>query len=75
MKHKGEMFQHFLNFKVMVEKGKGVSIKCLRSSGKGKYFSSEFNEYWKERGIQRKYSCGYSPHHDGIDERNNRHIA
>jgi hypothetical protein len=27
MKHKGEVFQHFLNFKVMVEKEKGVSIK------------------------------------------------
>jgi len=31
MKHKGEVFQHFLNFKIMVEKEKGVSIKCLRS--------------------------------------------
>jgi hypothetical protein len=26
MKHKGEVFQHFLNFKVMAEKEKGVSI-------------------------------------------------
>jgi hypothetical protein len=32
MKHKGEMFQHFLSFKVMVEKEKGVNIKCLRSN-------------------------------------------
>jgi hypothetical protein len=28
MKHKGEMFQHFLNFKTMLEKEKGVNIKC-----------------------------------------------
>jgi len=61
MKHKGEMFQHFLNFKAMVEKEKGVSIKCLRSDGRGDYFSNEFNEYLKEHGIQRKYSCSYSP--------------
>jgi transposase InsO family protein len=61
MKHKGEMFQHFLNFKAMVEKEKGVSIKCLRSDGGGKYFSNEFSEYLKEHGIQRKYSCSYSP--------------
>jgi hypothetical protein len=27
MKHKGGVFQHFLNFKAMVEKEKGVSIK------------------------------------------------
>jgi hypothetical protein len=32
MKHKGEMFQHFLSFKNMVEKEKGVNIKCLRSN-------------------------------------------
>jgi hypothetical protein len=50
MKHKGEMFQHFLNFKV-VEKEKGVSIKCLRSNGGGEYFSKEFSEYLKEHGI------------------------
>jgi hypothetical protein len=55
MKHKGEVFQHFLNFKAMVEKEKGVAIKCMRSDGGGKYFSNEFNEYLKEHGIQRKY--------------------
>jgi len=31
MKHKGEMFQHFLSFKTMMEKEKCVNIKCLRS--------------------------------------------
>jgi hypothetical protein len=74
MKHKGEVFQHFLNFKVMVEKEKGVSIKCLRSDGGGEYFSNEFSEYLKEHGIQRKYSCSYSPQQNGIAERKNRHI-
>jgi hypothetical protein len=52
MKHKGEIFQHFLNFKAMVEKDKGVSIKCLRSNARGEYFSNEFIEYLKEHGIQ-----------------------
>jgi hypothetical protein len=59
MKHKGEMFQHFLNFKAMIEKG--VNIKCLRSDGGGEYFSKDFSEYLKEHGIQKKYSCSYSP--------------
>jgi transposase InsO family protein len=59
----------------MVEKEKGVSIKCLRSDGRGEYFSKEFSEYLKEHGIQRKYSCSYSPHQNGIVERKNRHIA
>jgi len=75
MKHKGEVFQHFFNFKAMVEKEKGVSIKCLRSDGGGKYFSNEFNEYLKEHGIQRKYSCSYSPQHNGVPERKNKHIV
>jgi len=75
MKHKGEVFQHFLNFKVMMEKEKGVTIKCLRSNGRGEYFSNELNEYLKEHGIQRKYSCSYSPHQNGVFERKNKHIV
>jgi uncharacterized protein YigE (DUF2233 family) len=35
IKHKGEMFQHFLNFKAMVKKEKCMNIKCLRSDGEG----------------------------------------
>jgi hypothetical protein len=75
MKHKGEVFQHFLNFKAMVEKEKGMSIKCLRSDGRGEYFSKEFSEYLKEHGIQRKYSCSYSPQQNGVVERKNMHIV
>ncbi len=75
MKHKGEMFQHFLNFKAMVEKEKGVNIKCLRSNGRGEYFSNEFSEYLKEHGIQKKYSCSYSPQQNGVAERKNKHIV
>jgi transposase InsO family protein len=75
MKHKGEVFQHFLNFKTMVEKEKGVSIKCLRSDGGGEYFSNEFSEYLKEHGIQRKYSCSCSPQQNGIAKRKNMHIT
>jgi transposase InsO family protein len=59
----------------MVEKEKGVSIKCLRSDGGREYFSKEFNEYLKEYGIQRKYSCSYPPQQNGIAERKNRHIV
>jgi transposase InsO family protein len=75
MKHKAEMFQHFLNFKAMVEKEKGVNIKCLRFDGRGEYFSKEFSEYLKKHGIQRKYSCSYSPQQNGVAKRKNRHIV
>jgi hypothetical protein len=75
MKHKGEVFQHFLNFKAIVEKEKGVNIKCLRFDGGGEYFSNEFSEYLKEHGIQRKYSCNYSPQQNEVVKRKNKHIA
>jgi hypothetical protein len=75
MKHKGEVFQHFLNFKAMVEKEKGMSIKCLWFDGGGKYFSNEFSEYLKEHGIRRKYSCSYSPQQNGVVEKKNMHIT
>jgi transposase InsO family protein len=75
MKHKGEVFQHFLNFKAMVEKEKGVNIKCLRFDRGGEYFSNEFSEYLKEHGIQKKYSCTYSPQQNGVAKKKNRHIT
>ncbi len=53
----------------------GVSMKCLKFDGGGEYFSKEFNEYLKEHGIQRKYSCIYSPQLNGVAERKNRHIV
>jgi hypothetical protein len=42
--------------------------------GGGEYFSKEFSEYLKEYGIQKKYSCSYSPQQNGIVERKNKHI-
>ncbi len=75
MKPKNEMFQHFLNFKVMVEKENCVNIECLRFNGGEKYFSNEFSEYLKKHGIQKKYSCSYSPQQNGVVERKNMHIS
>ncbi len=68
------MFQHFLSFKAMLEKEKGENIKCLRFNGGGEYFSNEFSEYLKEHGIQRKYSCSYSPQYNGVVKKKNMHI-
>ena len=75
MKHKSEVFSHFKGFNAMVEKEKGMQIKVLRSDGGGEYFSKEFSDYLKEKGIQRKYSCRSTPQQNGVAERKNRHIA
>jgi hypothetical protein len=52
-----------------------MNIKCLRSNGRGKCFSNEFDEYLKEQKIQKKYSCNYSPHQNKVVERDNMHIV
>ena len=45
MKEKSEVFQHFKNFKAMVEKETRMYIKCLRLDGGGEYFSNEFSKF------------------------------
>ena len=75
MKEKSEVFSHFQNFKVMVEKQTGHYVQCLRSDGGGEYFSNEFSSFLKKHGIQRQFSCRYTPQQNGVAERKNRHIA
>ncbi|MCO5566386.1 hypothetical protein L7F22_020063 [Adiantum nelumboides] len=75
MKEKSEVFTHFQNFKAMVEKQIGNFVQCLRLDGGGEYFSHKFINFLKKHGIQRQFSCRYTPQHNGVAERKNRHIA
>ncbi|MCO5574979.1 hypothetical protein L7F22_028776 [Adiantum nelumboides] len=75
MKEKSEVFTHFQNFKVMAEKQTGKYVQCLRSDGGGEYFSNEFSSFLKKHGIQRQFTCRYTPQQNGVTERKNRHIA
>ena len=75
MKEKSEVFTHFQNFKALVEKQTGNYIQCLRSDGGGEYISNEFTNFLKKHGIQRQFSCRYTPQQNGVAERKNRHIA
>ena len=50
-------------------------MQCLRSNGGGEYFSNEFSNFLKKHGIQRQFSCRYTPQQNGVAERKNRHIA
>jgi hypothetical protein len=58
----------------MVEKEKDMNIKWLRFDGRGIFFSNEFSEYLKEQKIQKKYSCSYSLHQNGVVKRKNMHF-
>ena len=60
MKEKSEVFAHFQNFRMLVEKQTGMHVKCLRSDGGGEYFSNEFFEYLRKNEIQRHFTCRYT---------------
>jgi hypothetical protein len=58
---------------MLAEKQTGLQVKCLRSDGGGEYFSNEFTIYLKMHGIQRQFTCRYTPQQNGVAERKNRH--
>lgn len=74
MKEKSEVFTHFQNFRVMVEKQTRKQVKCLRSDGGGEYFSSEFSGYLQKDGIETVIMRN-TPQQNSVAERKNRHIA
>ncbi|MCO5564845.1 hypothetical protein L7F22_018513 [Adiantum nelumboides] len=59
----------------MAEKQIGKYVHCLRSDGGGEYFSNEFGSFLKKHGIQRQFTCRYTPQQNGVVEQKNRHIA
>ena len=62
---------YFKQFKVMVEKRTGKSIKCLRTYNGGEFTSVEFEQYCKDEGIVRHKIVVYTPQQNGVVERMN----
>ena len=52
MRNKSEVFQHFKDFKPMVEKKIELQIKTLRSNGGGEYVSNEFLDFLQKHSIR-----------------------
>ncbi|MCO5571239.1 hypothetical protein L7F22_024975 [Adiantum nelumboides] len=75
MKEKSEVFTYFQNFKAMVEKQTRNFVQFLRSNGGGEYFSNKFSNFLTKHGVQRQFSCRYTPQQNGVVERKNRHIV
>jgi len=72
VKLKSQAFDVFLNFQKMVELESGRKIKILRTDGGGEYASRAFDDYCATNGIQRQYTCSYTPQQNGVAERRNR---
>ena len=70
-----EVFNCFRDIKGFVETETGRKIKCLRSDGSKEYFSSQFNGYLQQMGIQCEFSCRYTPEQNGVAERKNRSVV
>ncbi|KAM1200156.1 hypothetical protein ACFX2J_016448 [Malus domestica] len=58
----------------MVEKEKGLSVKCLRTDRGGEFTSTEFTNFCKENGIKRQLTTAYTPQQNGVAERKNRTV-
>ena len=75
LKSKSEVFQHFKNFKSMVENHKNGSIKYLRSDNGGEFCSKEFENYLRSVGIIHQTTNSYTPEQNGMSERLNRTLV
>ena len=71
LKKKADVFNIFKQFKEMVEKRTGKSIKCLRTINGGEFTSIEFEQYCKDEGIVRHKIVVYTPQQNVVAERMN----
>ncbi len=68
------MFDKFKAYKALVETQTGMKIKTLRSDNGGEFVSKNFDDFWRECGIQRRTSAPSTPQQNGVAERTNRTI-
>ena len=72
LKHKGEVFQKFREWKALVEKSTECKVKTLRCDNGGEYTSAEFIAYLTQEGIKHELTTPHTPQQNGAAERLNR---
>lgn len=73
--NKDEVFEHFRNFKNLVENETNHKIKIIRSDNGGEFINYKLQAYLKENGIKHHTTVPYSPQQNGVAERANRTIV
>ncbi|CAL9012563.1 unnamed protein product [Prunus brigantina] len=73
-KTKGEVSSRFQQFYQMVETQFHAKIQVLRSDNDGEFLNHDLNQFLQDYGIIRQRSCPYTPQHNGVAERKNRHL-
>ena len=69
MKTKGEAFEKFKTFKVLVEQETHTELRTFRTDRGGEFTSHYFHAYCEKHGIKRDFTAPYSPQHNGVVER------
>jgi len=72
LRQKSEALEAFKNFKALAENHTGKRIRYLQSDNGREYLSSQFEEYLKNCGIQRRLTVPHTPQQNGVAERKNR---
>ena len=75
LKHKDEVFEHFLEWKTLAEKSIGTKLKVLRTDNGGEYTSKKFERYLKSEGIRHERTVPKTPEQNGVAERLNRTLV
>lgn len=72
LKEKGDTFSKFKKLKGVIEQETEERIKTLRTDRGGEFVSQEFNDVYKDSGINRHLMAPYTPQQNGVVERKNR---
>ena len=75
IKRKSDVFKCFCEWRSLVEKSFGRSVKCFRTDNGGEFTSDEFEGYLKDNGIKHKLTIPKSPQQNGVAERMNRTLV
>ena len=75
MKTRAKLFSIFQNFHVEIRIQFNTSIHILRSDNAKKYFSMSFSLFMSSHGILHRSSYAYTPQHNGVAKRKNRHLV
>ena len=75
LKHKSQVFEKFLEWKALIEKSSGETLKILRTDNGGEYKSAEFHNYLKKEGIRHERTIPKTPEQNGVAKSMNRTLV
>ena len=75
MKNRAELFSIFHNSHAEVRTQFNTSIRILQSDNAKEYLSGPFSSFMSSHRIFLQSSCAYTPQHNGVAKRKNRHLV